>query len=138
MINQEESEIAGSLYFKGAHSKGNYLSIHHQPSFFDALQLTKPQESKPYQRIPLSKNTSLIFQYTENCLKKSVHYKFDLKNGSIQIKEADNQAEHRFLSCFLIKEGKRVTYMAYRPNCPEKAKIKNQPPTIVEYKRIEG
>lgn len=129
----KEGSDKSSLYFNGDVTSNNHLKIHHQPSFFDALQLVKSQPSKPYQRIPLCKNTSHIFHDNENYVKKFVHYQFDLKNSSIYIKETDKQSEHHFLSYFLIKEASRVTYMAYRPNCREKAKT----PAFIKYKRLE-
>lgn len=128
----EEGSDTSSLFFNGDRIN-NYLEIYHQPSFFDALQLIKPQSTKQYQRIPLSKNTSHIFHYNENNVKKIGHYQFDLKNSSIYIKDTDKQSDHHLLSLFLIKEACRVTYMAYRPKYSEKVKT----PTFIEYKRLE-
>lgn len=129
----EEGSETSFLYFKGDQTNNNYLKIDRQPSFFDALQLIKPKPTKPYQRIPLSKNTSHIFHHNENFVKKFVHYEFDLKNNSIYIKDTDKQSEHHFLSFFLIKEERRVTYMAHRPKSSKKATT----PTYIEYKKLE-
>ncbi len=136
MTKEKGSETAGKLFFKGNHNKKN-LKINQQPSFSDALQLIKSQTSRPYQQIPLSKHTLLTFHYTENCFRRTVHLKFDLKNDSILIKEGDAQSASRMLSNFLIKDHNRVTYMSYHPSSPEIEKIKNQIISILEMKKIE-
>ena len=125
------------LIFIGDQKKKGNLKIHRQPSFSDALRLLKSQTSKPYQQIPLSKPTSLIFQYTENCIRRTVHIKFDIKNESIFIREGDTHSVYRVLSQFSIKEKNCVTYMSYHPSSPEIEKIRNQIITILEMKKIE-
>ncbi|MFO1444335.1 hypothetical protein KDN24_14235 [Bacillus sp. Bva_UNVM-123] len=136
-MKEEGSESKRKLYFNGEQKKLNRLKIHQLPSFSDALQLIKSQTTKPYPKIPLGTNTSFIFQYMENSMKKTVYLRFDLKNDFIYIKEANNQADHHVLSHFLLKDGNRVMYMSHHPNCPEMEKIKNQLINILEIKRIE-
>lgn len=137
MTKEKGSETTGELVFKGEQSKKGSLKIYRQPSFSDALQLIKSRTSKPYQQIPLSKHAALTFQYTENCIRRTVHLKFDLKNDTIFIKEGDVQSVYRMLSNFSIRDNNRVTYMSYHPSSPEIEKIRNQIISILEVKKIE-
>lgn len=132
IVPLEEDREAGYLYYK---VKENNLNIYHQPSFFDALQLIQPQEDKSYQRVPLGKNTSLMFQYTKDFERKSIQYDFDFINGQIAIKDTADKQTYQLLSCFVIKEGCRVTYLTQKPNTPLHAKIKKQPPRLISYAR---
>ncbi|KAB2336832.1 hypothetical protein F7731_09220 [Cytobacillus depressus] len=110
---------------------GKHLNINHQPGFFDALELLNPRKPKSYRKIPLRKKTRLRFYYLENNIKKPIHYQFNLKKGFIAINKSAKAGDHRYLSCFLIKEGSKVSYMVNWPNEKEKVPIKKQP-TILE------
>lgn len=137
MPKEKGSGSSRKLIFIGNQSKKGNLKIHRPPSFSDAIRLLKLQTSKPYQQIPLSKQTSFIFHYTENCMTRTVQLKFDSSDNSILIKEGDTQSAYRVLSIFSIKDRNSVTYMSYHPSSPELEKIKNQIISILEVKKID-
>lgn len=114
------------------------LNINYQPSFSDALTIIGPLPTIPYQRVPLRSNTTLSFYHIENNIKKPIHYLFNLNNGYIQVKKTERRADPRYLSCFLIKEGNKVSYMLYPHTNETPAKIKKQPPGLDEDKTSEG
>ncbi|KAF0819721.1 hypothetical protein KIS4809_1582 [Bacillus sp. ZZV12-4809] len=120
----------GYLYFK---TENKCLNTNHQPSFFDALQLIKLQNNKSYQRIPLRSHTSLMF----NDMERTLHYKFNLLLSQVAINAGNKKPTYELLSCFIIKEGSKVTFLTQRPNKQEYAKIKEQPPSLNAYKGLE-
>ena len=137
MPKEKGSGTSRKLIFKGEQDKKSNLSIHSQPSFSDALRLLTSQLSKPYHHIPLDKPTSLIFQYTENCVRRTVHLKFDIKNDAILIKEGEPSSVYRALSNFSIKDKDRILYLSYHPSDPEIKKIREQIINLLEVKKIE-
>ena len=131
MLFKKEDRLAATFYFCREDSDKEHLNINHQPGFFDALKLIHLQKPKSYQQVPLRKKTILRFYYLENNTQQSIDYFFDFKEGSIEVlRKPETMADYRHLSCFLIKEGNKVSYMAYRPNAPKKAAIKKQPPSL--------
>ncbi|MEH7123527.1 hypothetical protein V7127_09745 [Bacillus sp. JJ1773] len=131
MSFKKENKLAASFYFCREQFSKKHLNINYQPGFFDALKLINLQKPKSYQKVPLRKNTILRFYYLENNTQQSIDYLFDFKKGSIEVRKPRTiSANYRYLSCFLIKEGNRVSYMAYRPNAPKKVAIIKQPPSL--------
>lgn len=125
----EEGKLT-TIYFLREQSNNHYLNINHQPSFFDALELINPKKPVTYKKIPLRKKTILRFYYIENNIKRSIYYLFNLKKGFIQIKKTEQASDHRYLSCFLMKEGNKVSYMIYWPKEKGKVPIKKHPPSL--------
>ncbi|MBN8201913.1 hypothetical protein [Bacillus sp. NTK034] len=128
----DKGDETGYLYFQTANKR---LNTNHQPSFFDALQLIQLQNNKSYQRIPLRSHTSLTFNDMENDKERLLHYKFKL--GQVAINAGDNNPTYQLLSCFIIKEGSKVTFLTQKPNKPEYAKIKKQPSSLYAYQGLE-
>ncbi|WP_066296931.1 hypothetical protein [Bacillus sp. FJAT-29937] len=136
---KKENNLTASFYFCRELFSQQHLNINYQPGFFDALKLIHLQKPNPYQKVPLRKNTILRFYYLENNTQQSIDYLFDFKKGSIEVRKPETiSANYRHLSCFLIKEGNRVSYMAYRPNAPRKVAIKKQPPSLDGEQTIGG
>ncbi|KON86163.1 hypothetical protein AF332_04545 [Sporosarcina globispora] len=127
-----KGDITGYLYFQTANKS---LNIHHQPGFFDALQLIQLQNNKSYQRIPLRSHTSLTFSDMDNDKERLLQYKFKL--GQVAISTGDKNPAYQLLSCFIIKEGSKVTFLTQKPNKPEYAKIKKKPSSLYAYKGLE-
>ncbi|MDM5228224.1 hypothetical protein QUF73_19045 [Cytobacillus sp. NJ13] len=126
----EKRDETGYLYFQTANKS---LNTNHQPSFFDALQLILLQNNKSYQRIPLRSHTSLTF----NDMERFLHYKFNFLFGQVAINAGDKNPTYQLLSCFIIKEGSKVTFLTQKPNKHEYAKIKKQPSSLYAYKGLE-
>ncbi|EWG12097.1 hypothetical protein [Cytobacillus firmus] len=126
----DNGEETGYLYFQ---TENESLNTKHQPSFFDALQLIKLQNNKSYQRIPLRSQTSIMINDTERIL----HYKFNFLLSQVAIKAGNKNPTYQLLSCFIIKEGSKVTFLTQKPNKPEYAKIKEQPSSLYAYQGLE-
>lgn len=126
----DKGDETGYLYFQTANKR---LNTNHQPSFFDALQLIQLQSSKSYHRIPLRSHTSLTFNDKEMFL----HYKFNFLFGQVAINAGDKSPTYQLLSCFIIKEGSKVTFLTQKPNKPEYAKIKKKPSSLYAYQGLE-
>ncbi|WP_394581198.1 hypothetical protein [Cytobacillus firmus] len=125
-----KGDKTGYLYFQ---TENKNLNTSHQPSFFDALQLIKLQNNKSYQRIPLRSHTSLMFIDTE----RTIHYKFNFLLSQVAINAGDKKPTYQMLSCFIIKEGSKVTFLTQMPNKPEYAKIEEQPSSLYAYQGLE-
>lgn len=112
-----------SLILIGKKIDKQELQITGKPSFFDAMQLAKqsitPTKNSPYQSIPLEddKDISLIY---EGCT-----VQVDLDKRSLSISKGESELTEKeaydVLSNFVIKEGKRVSFLAFPPRrntCP--------------------
>ena len=130
MSSEDGNEILGSFYFKPDGVNEVELNIKYKPGFLDALQLICEKDSKQYRKVPLMKNTSLIFQYTDGNSKKLIRYKIDLEKNTIQIKDGEKDAGNRHFSCFLIGDGKRISYMVNKPNTKDKTASINKPHSL--------
>ncbi|WNS75241.1 hypothetical protein RRV45_20585 [Bacillus sp. DTU_2020_1000418_1_SI_GHA_SEK_038] len=130
MLFKKGNRLAASFYFCRERSSKEHLNINYQPGFFDALKLINLQKPKSYQKVPLRKKTILRFYYLENNIQQFIDYLFDFKKGSIEVRKPETIADYRYLSCFLIKEGNKVSYMAYRPNEPRSVAAIKKPPSL--------
>lgn len=126
----DNGEETGYLYFQ---TENKSLNTNHQPSFYDALQLLKLQNNKSYQRIPLRTQTSLLINDTE----RTLHYKFNFFLSHVAINAGNKKPSYQLLSCFIIKEGSKVTFLTQKPNKPEYAKIKEKPSSLFAYQGLE-
>lgn len=126
MSINDESQVMSTFYYRGELSDG-CLNIDYQPSFFDALNLLHPQPPNTFHIVPLRKNAILRFHYEENNTKKPIQYMFDFDIGMILVEKLEKVGDPRYLSCFLIKEGRKVSYMAIPPKKKKGAKIKQRP-----------
>ncbi|MBY0122280.1 hypothetical protein [Bacillus sp. S/N-304-OC-R1] len=124
MSINDESNVMSTFYYRGELNDG-CLNIDYEPSFFDALQLLHPQPSKSFHIVPLRRNTILRFNYIDDDTRKPIQYLFDFEVGIILVEELEQLGDPRYLSCFLIKEGRKVSYMAIPPKAKKGAKIRN-------------
>ncbi|MFK9091480.1 hypothetical protein [Bacillus salipaludis] len=101
------------------------LQLTGKPSFHDAIQLTKqsptPTKNSPYQSIPLADDKNISFIY-DGCSVQVDHDKrvLSIKEGESKLTEKE---AYDVLSHFVIKEGKRVSFLAFPPHrntCPNK------------------
>ncbi|MBN6885080.1 hypothetical protein ACUXCC_000214 [Cytobacillus horneckiae] len=93
----------------------NQININHQPTFYDALQLIKRPEISTYHKLPIKKNTPIILHYIK---KQPPQYKLEFEKKILFVHDVHAGDLLKFLSCFLIKDGERVTYMTNKRNAP--------------------
>lgn len=101
------------------------LQLTGKPSFHDAIQLTKqsltPTKNSPYQSIPIEDIKNISFIYF-GCSVQVDHDKrvLSIKEGKSKLTEKE---AYDAFSHFVIKEGKRVSFLAFpvkRNACPNK------------------
>jgi len=113
--------------------------IKSKPSFYDAIQLStqSPQtcEDTPYQSIPFKK-TAIIPIHSFN---SDIHITYE--QHSLQIfKENNNLTEKEvfeFLTHFAVKEGNKVSFLAFFPNDKNSLRKPRKKHTLAESKEIE-
>ena len=113
--------------------------IKSKPSFYDAIQLsTKPpqaHEDTPYQAIPFKKTATIpIHSFNSN-----IHITYD--QHSLQIWKENNDLTEKevfeFLTHFAVKEGNKVSFLAFFPNDKNSLRKPRKRHTLAESKKIK-
>ncbi|AIE61512.1 hypothetical protein [Bacillus methanolicus] len=117
---KSKKEERCQLIFIGEEHPEYNAKIAQSPGFFDALQLSRNSAQTSYYILPLDTHTSVTVNFNENRQNKAVQFTFNCHKQKILINEKagtiSEATAYKLLSCFLIKNGKKLMYLTFPPS----------------------